>query len=67
MDEDLLTTSTHPPLVKARELGATKASRAINWTWASGFTKPNAEEFIRWLDANRYEHRGIYGDAVRFR
>jgi len=57
---------------KAEELGAVCRS-GINWTWADGFTRDKAEEFIRWLEANGYEHRGIYPEQgcnlcrVRFR
>jgi hypothetical protein len=64
---------------KAEELGAT-ISGGINWDWATGFPSPEvAKEFIAWLDANNYEHRGYYpadkdsgnhnlhSDGVRFR
>jgi hypothetical protein len=44
---------------KAQELGATLRS-GIAWVWALGFTQEKGEEFIKWLDANGGEHRGIY-------
>lgn len=59
---------------KAIELGAEKIDGGINWTWAISF--PNrriAEEFVRWLEENGYEHRGVYPDedstscSVRYR
>lgn len=46
---------------KAEELGATAIEGGINWTWAKGLEKSKAEEFLKWLDANGYEHRGMYG------
>jgi hypothetical protein len=58
------------PYKKAIDLGAL-IRHAINWTWAEGFTKSNADLFIAWLDENKFEHRGIYKDeegyAIRFR
>jgi hypothetical protein len=48
---------------KAVALGA-EISGGINWDWAVGFpTREAGEEFIKWLEANRYEHRGIYTDT----
>lgn len=41
------------------------------WSWAEGFTRDQAYDFLKWLEANRYEHRGVYrlgGDySVRYR
>jgi hypothetical protein len=47
---------------KAKELGAVVAKQwLINWAWSYGFpSKEKAIEFVGWLDANGYEHRGIY-------
>lgn len=54
----------------AKELGAT-ISGGINWTWANGLTKENADKFMAFLVENRFDHRGIYQDNeqyhIRFR
>lgn len=62
------------PWEKAKELGATIGEGGINWTWALGFTKEKAEEFVAWLVENGFDHRGVYppsdkksGYDIRFR
>ena len=59
---------------KAKELGATRPYvRGIAWVWSTGFpTEAKAKEFVAWLEANCYEHRGVYkvdslGYNVRWR
>jgi len=48
-----------------------KMSHGINWTWISFKNKSNGELFIKYLDENNFEHRGIYandpGCDIRFR
>lgn len=46
----------------------------INWTFAEGFpSEEKAMEFVEWLEANGYEHRGFYAgtqgglNSVRYR
>jgi len=48
------------PSDKAKELGAKEIRGGINWTWAFGFTKEKAQEFVKWLDENEYDYRGVY-------
>lgn len=47
---------------KAAELGAEKPNaRALNGQWAIDFpTQEAAKEFVKWLNENELEHRGIY-------
>lgn len=46
---------------KAVELGATIREGGISWIWADGFPSLlKAQEFVDWLDANEFEHRGVY-------
>ncbi len=65
---------------KAKELGAKEVMWVINWCWAKDFRRADGgREFVRWLDANGFEHRGYYPadpkstnpnlrvDGVRFR
>lgn len=59
---------------KAKELGCLNpCDSRINWIWANGFpTVQAATEFVEWLEANDYEHRGVYpngkgGADVRYR
>lgn len=48
---------------KAKELGAT-IDGGINWDWAISFpSREVGEEFVKWLEANNYEHRGVYADT----
>ena len=52
-------------------LGATLES-GINWNWFVGFPSlETAEQFVAFLDAHGFEHRGIYSMNetwdVRFR
>jgi hypothetical protein len=55
---------------KAKELGCERIEGGINWTWAIHFPSDEvAKRFTEWLDANGYDHRGVYYPdfSVRFR
>ena len=59
------------PTEKATSLGA-ECKHSINWSWAKFPTREPADEFVAWLDANDYDHRGVYsletGEfAIRYR
>lgn len=63
-------------MVKAEQYAQTleqesKMIHGINWTWISFKERSNGELFIKYLDNNGLEHRGIYaedpGCAIRFR
>lgn len=50
---------------KARELGAVDVVGGINWTWANEFPDhAKSMQFIQWLEANGYEHRGSYPNGA---
>jgi len=53
----------HPDAVaEARRLGALQFEvSGSNWHWAMDFpTELTAEDFVQWLGAHGYEHRGAY-------
>jgi hypothetical protein len=48
---------------KAHALGAKRVEQFIDWTWAFDFPTPAAgQEFVAWLEANSFDHRG-YSEA----
>ena len=65
--------SGRPAIVAfAEELGGEVAPMGINWTWVDYFpSRKAAESFIEALEADNWEHRGIYQVedciSVRFR
>lgn len=49
----------------AKALGAT-IEDGINWTWATFDSKAAAEKFVKAIEENKREHRGIYVLADTF-
>jgi len=42
------------------KLGGKLAPPGINWRWTAFPDVKSAESFIKWLEDNDYDHRGIY-------